>query len=149
MTRLLFLPDDQTLVVLESSVPAGELVEMVGRGQWTPPAPYDVANGGEVAGALHAIRFGSLGRTVIITPHLPLDLADHGVLDEIHRLLKPRQRQILLLLAHGLSNKQIAERLNLHVRTVADHIATLKTLFGASSRAQSILKAVDLGFFED
>ncbi len=139
MTRLLFLPDDQTLVVLEAPQAAGELVECVNQGQWVPPAPYDTAH------AAHAI---TLGRTVIITPTLPLDLADPG-LNEIHRLLKPRQRQILLLLAHGLSNKEIAVRLKLHPRTVAQHIARLKMLFGASSRAQSILKAVDLGFFEE
>jgi DNA-binding CsgD family transcriptional regulator len=148
MTRLLFLPDDQTLVVLDSPLPAGELMECVNQGRWTPPPPYDAANGVETPANLHAFRLGSLGRTVIITPHLPLDLADPG-LDEIRRLLKPRQRQILLLLAHGLSNKEIAVRLNLHPRTVAQHIATLKALFGASSRAQSILKAVDLGFFGD
>jgi DNA-binding CsgD family transcriptional regulator len=72
-----------------------------------------------------------------------------AALDEIRRLLKPRQRQVLLLLAHGLSNKEIAVQLNLHPRTVAMHIAALKALFGASSRAQSIHKAVELGFFED
>jgi DNA-binding CsgD family transcriptional regulator len=143
MTRLLFLPDDQTLVVLDSTLPAADLVERVGLGQWTPPPPYGSAAAGQAA--LHAF---TLGRTVIITPTLPLDLADPG-LDEIRRLLKPRQRQILLLLAHGLSNKEIALRLKLHPRTVALHIATLKMLFGASSRAQSILKAVDLGFFEE
>ena len=72
-----------------------------------------------------------------------------AALDEIRRLLRPRQRQVLLLLAHGLSNKEIAVQLNLHPRTVAMHIAALKALFGASSRAQSIHKAVELGFFEE
>jgi DNA-binding CsgD family transcriptional regulator len=72
-----------------------------------------------------------------------------AALDEIRRLLRPRQRQVLLLLAHGLSNKEIAAQLNLHPRTVAMHIAALKALFGASSRAQSIHKAVELGFFEE
>jgi DNA-binding CsgD family transcriptional regulator len=142
MTRLLFLPDDQTLVVLDSPLAVADLVERVGLGQWMPPPPYDSASPAQAV--LHAI---TLGCTVIITPTLPLDLAEPG-LDEIRRLLKPRQRQILLLLAHGLSNKEIAVRLKLHPRTVAQHIATLKTLFGASSRAQSILKAVDLGFFD-
>ena len=85
---------------------------------------------------------------MIVTPRQPLDLAEPA-LDEIRRLLKPRQRQVLLLLAHGLSNKEIAAQLDLHPRTVAMHIATLKALFGASSRAQSIHKAVELGFFEE
>jgi DNA-binding CsgD family transcriptional regulator len=140
MTRLLFLPDDQTLIVLDSPLAAGDLLEKVVQGQWTPPPPYDVVH----AATLHATR---LGRTVIVTPHLPLDLSEPAF-DEIRRVLKPRQRQILLLLAHGLSNKEIAVQLGLHPRTVAQHIAALKVLFGASSRAQSIRKAVDLGLFE-
>jgi DNA-binding NarL/FixJ family response regulator len=148
MTRLFFLPDDQTLVVLDSPLAAGALVEWVNQGRWTPPAPYDTRHGDQIAATLHAIRLGSQTSTVIITPHPPFDLAEPA-LAEIHRLLKPRQRQILLLLAHGLSNKEIAIQLGLHPRTVAQHIAALKVLFGASSRAQSILKAVDLGFFEE
>jgi DNA-binding CsgD family transcriptional regulator len=144
MTRLLFLPDDETLVVLDSPLAAGALVERVNQGQWTPPPPY----GAVKAAALHATRLGGQGRTVVVTPRQPLDLPAPG-LDEIRRLLKPRQRQVLLLLAHGLSNKEIAVQLDLHPRTVAMHIATLKALFGASSRAQSIHKAVELGFFED
>jgi DNA-binding NarL/FixJ family response regulator len=140
MTRLLFLPDDQTLVVLDSPLPAGELVEKVGLGQWTPPPPYDSAKA-----SLHAT---TLGRTVIITPTLPLEMADPG-LDEIRRLLKPRQRQILLLLAHGLSNKEIAVRLKLHPRTVALNIAALNEFFGSRSRAESVKRAVEMGLIED
>jgi DNA-binding NarL/FixJ family response regulator len=141
MTRLLYLPDDQTLVVLESPVPAGELVERVNQGRWAPPAPYDKVNGAGAAAILHAIRFGRQGRTVIISPCLPLE--------EIHRLLKPRQRQILLLLAHGLTNKEIAIRLKLHPRTVALHIAALNEFFGTRSRAQAVRKAVEMGLIED
>ena len=69
--------------------------------------------------------------------------------EKIRRLLKPRQRQILLLLAHGLSNKEIAVRLKLHPRTVALHIAALKEVFGASSRAQSVQKTVEMGLIEE
>jgi DNA-binding NarL/FixJ family response regulator len=138
------LPDDETLVVLHSPLSAGDLAERVNQGQWTPTPPYDAAS----PTGLHATRLGGQGRTVIVTPHQPLDL-NKPALDEIRRLLKPRQRQVMLLLAHGFSNKQIASQLNLHPRTVALHVATLKALFGASSRAQSIHKAVELGFFEE
>ena len=148
MTRLLFLPDDQTLMLLDSPLAAGDLVECVNQDRWTPPAPYDASHGDQIAAPLHAIRLGSQASTVIITPHLPFDLAEASRA-EIHRRLKPRQRQILLLLAHGLTNKETAVQLGLHPRTVAQHIAALKVLFGASSRAQSILKAVDLGFFAE
>ncbi len=136
MTRLLFLPDDQTLVVLDAPQAAGELVEWVNQGQWVPPAPYDRGNG--VHPIWHAIR---LGRTVVVSACLPLA--------QIHRLLKPRQRQILLLLAHGLTNKEIALKLKLHPRTVALHIAALNEFFGSRSRAESVKRAVEMGLVED
>jgi DNA-binding CsgD family transcriptional regulator len=136
MTRLLFLPDDQTLVVLVSPLDAGELVARVNLGQWVPPAPYDKGN------AVHPILHATwLGRTVVISPGLPLE--------KIHRLLKPRQRQILLLVAHGLSNKEIAVRLKLHPRTVALNIAALNEFFGSRSRAESVKRAVEMGLIED
>ena len=141
MTRLLFLPDDQTLVVLESPLAAGDLVELVNQGQWIPPAPYDQATPAGRAAIFQAARFGDQGRTVVISHCLPAA--------EIRRLLKPRQRQILLLLAHGLTNKEIAVRLKLHPRTVALHIAALNEFFGARSRAQSVKKAIEMGLIEE
>ena len=141
MTRLLFLPDDETVIVLHSGLAASDLAERVNQGQWTPPAPYDV----EKTIALHAIK---QGRTVIVTPHLPLDL-NKPALNEIRLLLKPRQREVMLLMARGFSNKEIAAQLNKSQRTVALHVATLKALFDASSRAESIHKAAELGFFEE
>jgi LuxR family maltose regulon positive regulatory protein len=65
------------------------------------------------------------------------------------RPLKPRQRQNLLLLAPGLSNKEIAVPLKLHPRTVALHIAALNEFFGTQSRAQAVRKAVEMGLIED
>ena len=141
MTRLLFLPDDQTLVVLESPLAAGDLVELVTQGRWIPPAPYNLENTAKSGATFQAARFGDQGRTVVIS----LCLAP----SEIRRLLKPRQRQILLLLAHGLTNKEIAVRLKLNPRTVALHIAALNEFFGARSRAQSVRKAVEMGLIEE
>jgi hypothetical protein len=61
MTRLLFLPDDETLVVLDSPMTARTLVERVNQGQWTPPAPYTTSNPAVVTATLHTTR---QGRTV-------------------------------------------------------------------------------------
>jgi DNA-binding NarL/FixJ family response regulator len=137
MTRLLFLPDEHSLVVLDSPLPASALAACVNQGQWTPPEPFAAIN----PAALHAIRLGKPGRTVIVTPCLPTR--------QVRRLLKPRQRQVLRLLAHGLSNKEIAARLHLHPRTVALHMAALKEFFGASSPAQSVKRAVEMGMVDE
>ncbi|MFF8191104.1 LuxR C-terminal-related transcriptional regulator [Streptomyces bobili] len=49
--------------------------------------------------------------------------------------LTTRQRQIVTLAAAGLSNRQIAERLTLSVRTVGNHLYGAYTRLGASDRA--------------
>ncbi|MEU7057427.1 LuxR C-terminal-related transcriptional regulator [Streptomyces sp. NPDC046197] len=49
--------------------------------------------------------------------------------------LTARQRQIVTLAATGLSNRQIAERLTLSVRTVGNHLHGAYTRLGASDRA--------------
>ncbi|MET7571466.1 LuxR C-terminal-related transcriptional regulator [Streptomyces sp. NPDC005492] len=49
--------------------------------------------------------------------------------------LTARQRQIVTLAAAGLSNRQIAERLTLSVRTVGNHLYSAYSRLGASDRA--------------
>ncbi|MET8828696.1 LuxR C-terminal-related transcriptional regulator [Streptomyces sp. NPDC004610] len=48
--------------------------------------------------------------------------------------LTARQRQIVTLAAAGLSNRQIADRLTLSVRTVGNHLYSAYTRLGASDR---------------
>lgn len=50
--------------------------------------------------------------------------------------LTARQRQIVALAAAGLSNRQIAQRLTLSVRTVGNHLYGAYTRLGASDRGQ-------------
>lgn len=58
--------------------------------------------------------------------------------------LSPRQREILNLLAEGLTTQQIARRLHLQPRSILYHIAALKHLLGAQSRAELIHKTTSL-----
>ncbi|MYR91703.1 hypothetical protein GTY41_44045, partial [Streptomyces sp. SID685] len=48
--------------------------------------------------------------------------------------LTARQRQIVALAAAGLSNKEIAERLTLSVRTVGNHLYGAYTRLGTGDR---------------
>ena len=142
MTRLLFLPDDQSLLVFESTLNPPELAAAVNRGAWLPPA---YAAGLENQPALQAFH---LGRLVVVIPSQPLRLAPETLEKSQPAHLSPRLRQVLQLLAQGLSNKEIALRLKLHPRTVARHIRALKQHFGASSLAQSVMRAAELGLLE-
>ena len=59
--------------------------------------------------------------------------------------LTNRQTEILALLAEGLHNEEIAERLVLSRRTVEHHVADVLTKLGVRSRDEAARKAVDLG----
>lgn len=57
-------------------------------------------------------------------------------------ILTQREREILALLGEGLSNKSIAARLYLSVRTIEGHIANLYSKLSVHSRAEAILIAI-------
>lgn len=58
--------------------------------------------------------------------------------------LTDREREILDLLAQGLSNKMIAARLYLSVRTVEGHLANIYSRLGVHSRTEAMLVAVKI-----
>jgi DNA-binding NarL/FixJ family response regulator len=62
--------------------------------------------------------------------------------------LSERERQVLRLVADGLSNKQIARELVLSERTVKFHVASLFRKLGADNRAQAVALAVQRGLLE-
>jgi len=58
--------------------------------------------------------------------------------------LTSRQLEVLVLLAEGLSNAEIAERLVVSQRTAEHHVAAVLTKLGASSRREAAQRAVEL-----
>ncbi len=58
--------------------------------------------------------------------------------------LTEREREILNLLAQGLSNKLIAAQLYLSVRTVEGHLANIYARLGVHSRTEAMLLAVKI-----
>ncbi|HTD35190.1 MAG TPA: helix-turn-helix transcriptional regulator, partial [Candidatus Elarobacter sp.] len=75
------------------------------------------------------------GRTVAhAQPHEPLV-----------EQLTPREHEILELLAVGLTNREIAQRLILSARTVETHVARITGKLGVASRARAVARAVALG----
>ncbi|HUG83305.1 MAG TPA: response regulator transcription factor [Euzebya sp.] len=69
--------------------------------------------------------------------------ATHPVLQE--RGVTPREGDVLVLLAQGLTNPQIAERLFVSPRTVQTHVSSLLSKVGADSRAALAAFAVSHG----
>jgi DNA-binding NarL/FixJ family response regulator len=59
--------------------------------------------------------------------------------------LTPRQRDVLVLLTKGLSNKEIARRLHLAEGTVKLHLAAILKTLDVTNRVQAAVKAAALG----
>ena len=59
--------------------------------------------------------------------------------------LTAREREVLELLARGLANDDIAERLGITSKTVRNQVSALFDKLGVSSRAQAIVKAREAG----
>jgi pimeloyl-ACP methyl ester carboxylesterase/DNA-binding CsgD family transcriptional regulator len=66
--------------------------------------------------------------------------------DSAFASLSPRERQVLALLAEGLSNVDIAKRMYISEKTVRNHASNLFEKLGVWSRAQAIVFARDHGF---
>ncbi len=99
---------------------------------------------GEVTGAIRAAATGE----AVISPEMLARL-----LPRLHRSsrrpagrdLTEREREVLTLLADGLTNAAIAERLFVSVHTVRNHIANLSAKLGAHSKLEALSIAVREG----
>jgi two-component system, NarL family, response regulator LiaR len=63
-------------------------------------------------------------------------------------ILTDREIEVLKLAATGMSNKEIADRLSVTVRTVKAHISNIFAKMDVASRTEAILKAVREGWLE-
>ena len=59
--------------------------------------------------------------------------------------LTPREREVAALVAEGLTNAEIADRLVLNTGTVANHLAHIRRAVGARNRVQVAVWAVEHG----
>jgi DNA-binding NarL/FixJ family response regulator len=59
--------------------------------------------------------------------------------------LTPREREVLDLLAQGLTNRQIADRLGISEHTAKFHVAAVSAKLGAASRTDAVTRGVRRG----
>jgi DNA-binding NarL/FixJ family response regulator len=65
--------------------------------------------------------------------------------DELLARLSPQERNILRLIADGLTNRQIAERVHLAEKTVKNYVSNLLSKLGMERRTQAAVYAARLG----
>jgi DNA-binding NarL/FixJ family response regulator len=90
----------------------------------------------------------SLSQTLLTNNGSPLD--DKTVEPEPYDRLSPRERQVLQLLAEGLTNAAIAQHLTLSIKTIEKHRANLMLKLNVQDMASLIRKAItyELVFFD-
>ena len=62
-----------------------------------------------------------------------------------HGVLSPREREVVRLLAAGMTNAEIAARLVLSEHTIHRHVANILVKLGARSRAAAAVTAAERG----
>ena len=106
------------------------------------------ARGQDLVDAIRAIRDGeSVLHPGIIEKLLKRAiLRSEGVVQpKAQELLSERETEILKLLATGMSNKQIAGRLYLSLRTVKAHISNIFNKMDVASRSEALVQALKMG----
>jgi pimeloyl-ACP methyl ester carboxylesterase len=118
--------------------------------------PFD--EGRKVAALIAGARFVPLdSRNHLLLPSEPAWPQFTTVLDEFlggsaeasalffYDELTPREREILDVLARGFDNGQIAARLKISEKTIRNHVSTIFSKLGVTSRAQAVALARDAG----
>jgi DNA-binding NarL/FixJ family response regulator len=112
--------------------------------------------GGELADLVHAIRVVAGGESLLapsvtrrliqtyIAQRPPSTNTDHDGLDE----LTTREREVLGLVATGLTNAEIAQSLHLSPLTAKTHVSRILTKLGARDRVQLVVIAYKTGMVE-
>ena len=114
---------------------------------------------GEVYGGLLAVIFTAVGiylglrwhraREVVVIKEVPVPATAGPFVVNAAKLaevgITPREHEILVLIAGGLSNREIGERLFVSENTVKTHSSRVFEKLGVNRRVQAVQKARELG----
>lgn len=124
-----FLDEDKLLPALRSGA-AGYLLKNA--------QPHDLAR------AVRAAHAGEALLDPVVAARLVQTLSADGGEEPLDRLT-PREREVLVLIARGFSNKRIAGELELSQKTVKTHVGHVLAKLGVSDRTQAAVVAVRAG----
>lgn len=98
-----------------------------------------------VAAALRALREGlAVFDRPFVAALVPRDAGD----DASKAALTSREHEVLALLAEGLSNREIASKLEISEHTAKFHVNSILQKMGAQKRVEAVVRAARLGIIE-
>jgi len=94
--------------------------------------------------AIHAVQRGEMPIHPRVAPHL---VNNHTEGQGVRRIsqLTGREKEVLQLVAQGLSNRAVAEALNLSAGTVKIHVSNILSKLNVSSRTEASVLALQSG----
>ena len=135
-TRVLLLSLDWTLPQVQVALQAGVI------GCLSADMGVD-----ELGNALRQAARGEIALSRELQKRLIMMLAEERQNNKLSfEDLSLREREVLILICEGLSNKQIAQRLYLSVRTVENHLANIYTKLEVESRTEAAVFALQQGW---
>jgi DNA-binding NarL/FixJ family response regulator len=106
------------------------------------------ARGQDIVNAIRAIEAGES----VLHPNIIGKLLKRAMLksngapeQQKNELLSEREKEMLKLLSTGMSNKEIADKLCLSIRTVKAHMSNIFTKMHVASRSEALIEAMKLG----
>ena len=131
----------QALVLIseeEHAVSRLRAMQLRGWGVVPPDAPPE-----ELAAAVAAVGQGLIVLPKAVTERLLHEPAAPA--EEPSETLTAREREVLDLLGHGLSNKLIGRELHISEHTVKFHISSLSAKLGVNNRAEAVSRGARYG----
>jgi DNA-binding NarL/FixJ family response regulator len=130
-------PQPRVVVVANQDHPPGFVLKLIAEG--TSAYLDKDASPEDLFAAIHSSSH--VANTLVAVTRAALEQAQEEE-DKATGVLSKREREILLLMVQGVSNRQIAHVLNLSEATVKRHLANLYPKIGVSSRTEAIRKAL-------
>lgn len=100
------------------------------------------------AEVVQAIRTVARGGTLFTPRAISTLLNKRREVDSQLEKLTPREKEVLRLMAEGVSSREIANRLGISYTTVRTHIRSLGSKLGVHSKLEAIVKARELALVE-
>jgi len=102
-----------------------------------------------IVGVYFGNKFGKKGKNdAALYNNVNGNVSNYSINTSIETDLSSRELEVLLSISHGLSNKEIADKLFVSLNTIKTHTANIYSKLGVKSRTQAISRAKSLNLIQ-